>query len=60
MTVAPEPCEFRDFRRSCQSDEQSSWIIALYRVIRGALLCLRIDRMRRPSESEVSYLGNPG
>jgi ABC-2 family transporter len=35
--------------------------IALHRVIRGALLlCLRIDRMRRPSESEVSHLGNPG
>ena len=34
--------------------------IALHRVIRGALLCLRIDRLRRPSESEVSHLGNPG
>ena len=29
-------------------------------VIGGALLCLRIDRLRRPSESEVSHLGNPG
>ncbi len=34
--------------------------IVLQRVIHAALLCLRIDRIRRPSESEVSHLGNPG
>ena len=43
------------FRTSGMTD----YGIALHRVIRGALLCLRIDRMRRPSESEVSHLGNP-
>jgi hypothetical protein len=34
--------------------------IVLHCVIRGALLCLRVERTRRPSESMVSHLGNPG